>query len=113
MLGSYVSAAYASKPSETARRFFSGLLHWAGVQPTVEVSGGEVEVQVMETGKGKLLFAFNHGRETVTLQIKLDAGSTKARDLVIDRPVAVRTEAAGPMASSSILPGQVWVLHVE
>ncbi len=113
MLGSYVSAACASKPSETARRFFSGLLHWAGVQPTVEVSGGEVEVQVTETVKGKLVFAFNHGKDTVTLQIKLDAGAAKARDLVIDRPVAVKTGAGGPTVSSAIPPGQVWVLHVE
>ena len=109
MLGSYVSAAYASKPSEVSRRFFAGLLKWAGVQPAVGISGGDVEVQVMETGKGRLVFAFNHAKEAVSLEIKLAPGTTKARDLVTDAAVPVKVHTV----SSPLAPGQVWILHVQ
>ena len=35
MLGSYVSAGYVSQPEEATRRFFDGLLDWAGVRRPV------------------------------------------------------------------------------
>ena len=39
MLGSYVSAGYVSQPEEAGRRFFDGLLDWAGVRRPVAASG--------------------------------------------------------------------------
>jgi beta-galactosidase len=108
-LGSYLSAAYTSKPSDVSKRFFAGLLKWAGVQPAVGISGGDVEVQVMETGRGRLVFAFNHAKEAVSLEIRLAAGTTRARDLITDAAVAVKAQAV----SSVLPPGQVWVLHVQ
>ena len=50
VLGSYVSAAYVSQPEEAGRRFFDGLLDWAGVRRTVAVSGDPVEVRLRRVG---------------------------------------------------------------
>lgn len=112
-LGSFLSAAYISAPSETGQRFFAGLLKWAGVQPAVEVSGGEVEVQALESGRGRLLFVFNHSKQTVSPEIRLPASMTTARDLVTQANVPVTNRGGIPAVSTPIPPGQVWVLHVQ
>jgi hypothetical protein len=115
MLGSYLSAAYYTRPGESARRFFSGLLNWAGVQPPVAVEGGPVEIQTLVSGKDRLVFAFNHGTTAVSPRIRLPAatGSFNGRDLITDSPVPVTAEAAGNILTGSIQPGQVWVVHLS
>ena len=60
MLGSYVSAAYQSKPTPEVERFYAGLLTWAGVTMPVEVTGATLEVRYLESGDDILMFVFNH-----------------------------------------------------
>ena len=36
-LGSYVSAGFVSQPQDATRRFFGGLLEWAGVRAPVAI----------------------------------------------------------------------------
>jgi len=76
MLGSYVSAGYVSQPEEATRRFFDGLLDWAGVRRTVAASGDPVEVRLLESGREHLAFVFNHAATpataAVTLRVPLD-----------------------------------------
>jgi len=77
MLGSYVCAGYVSQPSETGRRFFESLLDWAGVRRPVTVSGDPVEVRLLESGRERLAFVFNHAATpaaaSVTLRVPLDS----------------------------------------
>ena len=76
MLGSYVSAGYISQPEEAGRRFFEGLLDWAGVRRPVTVAGDPVEVRLLESGREHLAFVFNHAATAattvVTLRVPLD-----------------------------------------
>ena len=115
MLGSYLSAAYQSRPSEPARRFFSALLQWAEIQPPVTVTDGEAEVQVTEVGRDRILFAFNHGREVISPRIRIlsGAGILRGRDLITDAEVAVRSEGSAVSVSSPIQPNDVWIVHLS
>jgi hypothetical protein len=114
MLGSYLSAAYQSRPTEPARRFFAALLEWAGVKLPVTVAGGEVEVQVMEAGKDRLVFAFNHGKQAVSPRISLAVGASlqRGRDLITDANIEVMPEGSSVSFAGSIPPGHVWVIHL-
>jgi beta-galactosidase len=113
MLGSYVSAAFQNRPSETTRRFFTGLLQWAGVQPPVQVSNGEIEVQTLQSGKDRLLFAFNHGKQQASPTIRLAAvaGKVRARDLIADSEMPVKTDGKSVSFTCAIMPGDVRVIH--
>jgi beta-galactosidase len=114
MLGSYVSAGYHTRPGEPARRLFLGLLQWAGVRPPVVVEGGTVEVQTLESGKDRILFAFNHGKNAVSPHIRLPGatGAFSGRDLITNSVVAVTTETSGISLTVSIQPGHVGVVHL-
>jgi hypothetical protein len=115
MLGSYVSAAYQSRPAEPARRFFAVLLEWAGVKPPVTATGGEVEVQVMEAGKDRIVFAFNHGKQAVSPRISLarGAGLLRGYDLIADKEVDIVAEGSSISFTGPIPPGQVLVVHLS
>jgi hypothetical protein len=71
MLGSYVCGGYVLQPSETGRRFFEGLLDWAGVRRPVAVSGDPVEVRLLESGGEHLAFVFNHSATPATTTLTL------------------------------------------
>jgi hypothetical protein len=115
MLGSYLSAAFQNRASETARRFFTGLLQWAGVRPPVRISNGEIEVQILEAGNDRLLFAFNHGKQALSPTIRLvnAPGIATGRDLIADSEVPVTVDGNSASARGSILPGHVWVVHIS
>jgi beta-galactosidase len=76
VLGSYVSAAYESTPSKETERFYAGLLDWAGVQLPVTVSGGKIEARILESGGKRLLFIFNHDKQTVDAVVTLRGGDS-------------------------------------
>ncbi|HXK08262.1 MAG TPA: beta-galactosidase [Vicinamibacteria bacterium] len=115
MVGSYVGAAYVTQPAETTRRFFDGLLDWAGVGRPAEVSGDPVEVRLLESGREHLAFLFNHAATpataTVTIRVPLDGRTVS--DLDGDGPVPVDARPDGFAWRGAIAPRDVRVLRVH
>ena len=115
MLGSYVSAGYVSQPEETTRRFFDGLLDWAGVRRPVAVSGDAVEVRLLESGREHLAFVFNHAATpattAVTLRVPLDGRAVE--DIASGEAVAVQPTAGGFEWRGTIPPRDVRVLRIH
>lgn len=91
LIGSYVSAAYQSSPSDAGARLFAGLLDWAGVVSPVDVRGGALEVRLLETGRDLLVFALNHG------DADLDAAVT------LRRPVSGEADVLAPAGVEAVL----------
>jgi beta-galactosidase len=91
MIGSYLSAAYAKQRSAESAKFWAGLLHWAGVQLPVKVTGDPIEVRFLD----QMVFLFNHAKTTAKATV--DFGGGQATDLVTGRPVALPvTREFGP-----------------
>jgi beta-galactosidase len=115
VLGSYVSAAYVSQPEDAGRRFFDGLLGWAGVRRAVAVSGDPVEVRLLESGSEHLAFVFNHATTpaatAVTLRIPR-AGRTVV-DIASGETVAVTPSTDGFEWTATIPPRDVRVLRIR
>ncbi len=83
MLGSFVSAAYQTTPTQEAENFFVSLLRWAGVEPPVDVSGMRAEVRTLESGRDTLLFVFNHGNTPGEARVDMSAlRAASVRDLL-------------------------------
>jgi len=114
-LGSYVSAAAYSSPSETAERFFAGLLQWAGVTLPVETAAAGIEVRYLDSGSDRLVFVFNHSKQAAQshVSIRMAAGNYSAVDLVTDSPVALERNAASIRFQTSLKPDGVRVLKVS
>jgi hypothetical protein len=115
VLGSYVSAGYASQPQETGRRFFDGLLDWAGVRRPVAVSGDPVEVRLLESGREHLAFVFNHGSAPVTtaVTLRVPLEGRIVEDLVSGGAVAAGVAADGFEWRGTIPPRDVRVLRIH
>jgi beta-galactosidase len=114
-LGSYVSAAYFTAPSDAAARFFGGLLEWAGVALQVETSAKDLEVRYLESGNDRLVFVFNHSKQAVETQvsIRLGAGTWSAVDLVTDKPVALEHSGSDVRFQTKLGPDGVMALKVS
>jgi beta-galactosidase len=115
MLGSYVSAAYASQPDEAGRRFFAGLLDWAGVTRPVGVSGDPVEVRLLESGREQLAFVFNHAATPVTtsLTLRVPLESRVVEEIAEGEAVDAKPTADGLAWRGSIPPRDVRVLRIR
>jgi beta-galactosidase len=101
-LGSFLSAAYERERDPALRKFFTGLLAWAGVEPPFTVTGN-AEVRLLESGGAKLLFAFNHTDRPVAVSVEFKRGYT-ATDLITGLPAAL---------SGTLPPREVRVLRLE
>ncbi|MPZ20270.1 MAG: hypothetical protein GEV06_20490 [Luteitalea sp.] len=114
MVGSYVSAAYQSTPTEPVERFYNGLLDWAGVTRPVAVSGAEIEVRYLESGRDVLVFVFNHGNETATgiVSLHLPPGEHIGTNLETERPVALSRNEDGIRFNVTLEPSAVQVLRI-
>jgi beta-galactosidase GanA len=115
MLGSYVGAGFVSQPEETTRRFYEGLLDWAGVVRPVALSGDPLEVRLLESGQDHLVFVFNHAAApaTATLRLRLPLAGRTVRDLVSGDGVNVTAAADGIEWRASVPALDVQVLHVR
>ncbi len=102
-LGSYISAAYESRPDPMVQRFFGALLDWAGVEQPVEATGG-AEVRFLDSGRERLMFVFNHKAEPAEVSVRL-RGSYKATDLVAGEAL--------PRLEKRIAAQDVWVVRLE
>jgi beta-galactosidase len=114
MLGSYVSAAYQTMPSDSAAKFYAGLLGWAGVSRPVETASAQMEVQTLESGADRLVFVFNHDKQAVRTSVTLNnvAGRVEAVDLLTDRPVPLRSDGARVSFEASLAADGVQVLRI-
>jgi hypothetical protein len=114
MLGSYVSAGFVSQPEETTRRFYAGLLDWAGVASPVGVSGDPLEVRLIESGRDHLVFVFNHAAApaTATLRVRVPLAGRSVRDLASGEAVSVTAVPAGFVWRTTLPALEVRVLHV-
>jgi beta-galactosidase len=114
MLGSYVSAAYQARPSQTVERFYSGLLDWAGVARPVAVTGGPAEVRWLESGRERLVFAFNHQGQPIQMAAAVRApdASYSAQDIVADKAASVTVRDGSAILENRLEPGQVWVVRL-
>jgi beta-galactosidase len=115
MLGSFVSAGFVTEPAEATRRFFEGLLDWAGVTRPVAVSGDPVEVRLLERGGDHLAFVFNHGKAAAetTVALRLPLAGRTVVDLVTGRASAVTGTPGGFEWRGRIPPRDVVVLRVS
>jgi hypothetical protein len=114
-LGSYVSAGYISQPEETGRRFFEGMLDWAGVRRPVAVSGDPLEVRMLESGREHLAFVFNHAATpaTATVTVRIPLAGRSVVDLVGGQAVPVTPAPDGFEWRATIPPLDVRVLRIR
>ena len=116
MLGSYVSAAYQSRPDQTVRRFYSALLAWAGVSAPVSVEGAEAEVRILESGPERIVFIFNHQKSPIEPAVSYRTGSSQVRysatDLIAGRPAPLERGEGVTLIRGRIGSGEVRVLRL-
>ena len=115
MLGSYVSAGYVSHPEDATRRFFDGLLDWAGVARPAAVTGSPVEVRLLESGREHLAFVFNHAATPATsaVVLRLALDGRVVEDMASGGKEAARPTADGFEWHGTIPPRDVRVLRIH
>ena len=114
-LGSYVCGGYVTQPGATGRRFFEGLLDWAGVRRPVTVSGDPVEVRLLESGREHLAFVLNHAATSattaVTFRVSLDGRVVE--EISRGESVKVEASAEGFAWQGTLPPRDVRVLRIR
>ena len=103
------------EPEEATRRFYAGLLDWAGVTRPVAATGDPVEVRLLESGREHLAFVFNHAATpattVVTLRVPLDGRAVE--EMATGEAVAARPTADGFEWRGTIPPRDVRVLRIH
>jgi beta-galactosidase len=85
-LGSFVGAAYQTTPDSAVERFYNALLDWAGVARNIRVTGGDLEVRVLESGASRIAFVFNHAAARSKAAVSITPAATSAVDLTTGAP---------------------------
>lgn len=114
MLGSYLGAAYEGQPEPAAQRFFAGLLDWVGVERPVSVSGSQAEVRVLESGRERVVFVFNHQAQPAqtVVTLRLPGGDYAVADLVTGQLVPVTPDGAALKIEKRLPAQDVWVVRL-
>jgi beta-galactosidase GanA len=115
MLGSYPGAAYETVRTPVAARFYDSLLDWAGVERPVATQSTETELRYLESGRGLIVFTFNHGPKPVDVAVGLlvPDGHYRATDIVTGRPVDVARRDGRLAMHRELNPNDVWVVNLE
>jgi hypothetical protein len=114
-LGSYVSAAYQSRPDETVQRFYSALLDWAGVERPVDVDAPGIEVRTLEREMERIFFVFNHSAERRDVGVQIRMPGTDGRrgvDVVSRAEIGLERDGDRARVRLSVEPHDVRVVHV-
>lgn len=82
LIGTFPGGSYVKSQSADTKKFFAGLLEWAGVSQRVIVSDTQVQVRLHEGAGGKYLWVVNptRGPKDVTIQVT-DSGVKAGKDL--------------------------------
>jgi beta-galactosidase GanA len=114
MLGSYLSGAYQSTPTAELRRFYEGLLEWAGVDKPVRVSRGDVEVRRLEAGGQEMVFVFNHDTKPAdaAFEIRERDSAVQALDLISGDAARAVREGDSLRFKKRLGARDVWVLRL-
>lgn len=102
-LGTYVSAAYQARPEDAVRRFYEGVLRWAGVPLPTSATGG-AEVRTLQAGASRLVFVFNHGAAPAAATVRMNGSYFAAVDLELGTAVELRRAGDGETKFDSSLP---------
>ena len=115
MLGSYLAAAYETRPEPSAARFYRSLLTWAGVEAPVAVTGAAPEVRYLESGRDTMVFVFNHGNQAIepSISLRLPGRIRRGVDLVTAKPVEVSGEPGVVRIHGTLAPEDVWVVKLS
>lgn len=114
MLGSYVGAAYEKRRNPVAARFYAGLLKWAGVEMPVTAEPAGTEVRYLESGRDRIVFAFNHTDQAAaaTIGLRAEGGPYQASDVVTGKRIASSESGGHIMLRGQIGPRDVWVVRL-
>jgi len=94
-IGTFLGNAYEIEGDETTARFIRGLLQWAGVASPVVTSSSQLEVRMLESGRSRIVFAFNHG-DTIdaSIAVAMPEGTYQLRDLDSGERFELRSDGA-------------------
>ncbi len=81
LIGSFPGAGYFKHHSTETRKFFAGLLEWAGVTQQVTSSEAGVQARLHTGAGGTWLWVVNPAREAKTVSVGLQRDFTKATDI--------------------------------
>jgi len=114
-LGTFISAAYQSRPDPATARFFVALLAWADVKARPPADAPDIEVRTLARGDDRVVLAFNHGNAAreVSIVVAEDATPRSAADLESGTRIPVSIVNDGARCRVSIEAHDVKVLHVR
>jgi beta-galactosidase len=113
-VGSYLSLAYERTRDVQLRRFFQGLLDWAGVERPVSASPG-VEVRYLEGPGYTLDFILNDGEKDLPAEVRLRPPfpTPSVRNLVTGEAVSYRQEGSRLVLTKTLPAQGAWVLEIR
>ncbi len=101
MIGSFPAALYEQEQQPTTGEFLQAMAAWAGVRPSVGVTGaaGIVEARLLRSPAATLLIAINHGEtaQEVTLTLPQELSALRGANLETGAPVRLAGGSSPPV----------------
>ncbi len=85
LIGSYPGASYFRHHQPETKKFFAGLLEWAGITQQVKSSDAQVQARLHTGAGGTWLWVVNPAREPRTVTVQLGSDHRKATDVWQER----------------------------